>query len=312
MNFTTAEAEKPDDALRLSHRLVALHASGIALLIIVVLTTATWISLQQNHLAKEFSQRLVKNQIESDRAGAYGLVRDYSLWDEAFAAVQNDDRNWLYSNIGTSVTELGTFDLVVLVPDARTNFGWVAGSPPKGVADILPTELLEAFLQLLDTSDESPVRSRTLVADFDGTPWIFAFSRITPIDGIPAGVRLESLPFQIHGTRLTQERLESMGRDLLATKIALSETVASDQASVALTDFSGQVISYVVWDAPRPGASSPSEGSHPPRARISRRHCNQRRQLALHRALGSSTGACPRGGEGGGSELDRVSVERQP
>ena len=118
-----------------------------------------------------------------------------------------------------------------------------------------PQELLEAFLQLLDTSDESPVRSRTLVADFDGTPWIFAFSRITPIDGIPAGVGLGSLPFQIHGTRLTQERLESMGRDLLATKIALSETVASDQASVALTDFSGQVISYVVWDAPRPGAS---------------------------------------------------------
>ena len=145
MNFTTAEAEKPDDALRLSHRLVALHASGIALLIIVVLTTATWISSQQNHLAKEFSQRLVKNQIESDRAGAYGLVRDYSLWDEAFAAVRSDDRNWLYSNIGTSVTELGTFDLVVLVPDARTNFGWVAGSPPDGVADILPAGTPRGF-----------------------------------------------------------------------------------------------------------------------------------------------------------------------
>ena len=37
--------------------------------------------------------------------------------------------------------------------------------------------------------------------------------------------------------------------------MSLSDTVAPGQASVPLIDYTGSVISYVVWDAPRPGAS---------------------------------------------------------
>ena len=54
MDRAAAEAEGRDDALRLSHRLVALHAGGIALLIVVVLGTALWLSAQHNRLAIEF------------------------------------------------------------------------------------------------------------------------------------------------------------------------------------------------------------------------------------------------------------------
>jgi signal transduction histidine kinase len=253
INGTLSEAEKRDDALRLSHRLVALHAGGIALLILVVLSTALWLSAQHNQLAKESSQRLVQSEIESIRAGTYTLVRDYSLWDQGFAAVVNDDREWIYSSIGSSVTELDTFDLAILVPDGRTNFGWVAGSPPEGESDILPAPVLAAILGLLD--NENSARTRSLLAEFDGTPWVFAVARMMPVEGIPPGYLRGSLPVQIHGTRLAQERLSAIGQDLLATEVSLSNSVAEGQASVPLTDFDGRVISYIVWDAPRPGAS---------------------------------------------------------
>ena len=46
-----------------------------------------------------------------------------------------------------------------------------------------------------------------------------------------------------------------MGRDLLETKVSLSDSVAPGQARVPLKSFNGRVISYLVWDAPRPGAS---------------------------------------------------------
>jgi hypothetical protein len=95
---------QPDSTLRLSHGLVALHVSGIALLILVVLGTASWLSMQHNRLALESSRRLMQNEIESIHAGTYTLVRDYSLWDQGFAAVLRDDRDWLYSSIGSSVT----------------------------------------------------------------------------------------------------------------------------------------------------------------------------------------------------------------
>ena len=76
-----------EDALRLSRRLAALHAGGVVLLIVVVLGTALWLSAQHNRLAMESSERLVESEIASIRSGTYTLVRDYSIWDQGFAAV---------------------------------------------------------------------------------------------------------------------------------------------------------------------------------------------------------------------------------
>ena len=108
------------------------------LLILVVLGTALWISAQHNKLALEVVATADGERDRVHPQPTYTLVSDYSLWNEGFAAVLKDDREWLFSSIGSSVTELDTFDLAILVPDARTNFGWIAGSPPEGEADILP------------------------------------------------------------------------------------------------------------------------------------------------------------------------------
>lgn len=250
---------KPDDqvhALQLSHRLVALHVGGIALLIFVVLTTALWISAEHNRLALNSSEELVANEIDSLRARAYTLVKDYSIWNEGYAGVMNNDRDWLFSSIGSSVTEIGTFDLaVIVVPGRDEAFGWVHGSPPRGETGILPEDLLAAILGLIDANPQSSVRNRTLIAAFDGAPWIFAVSRMIPVDGAPAGVASESLPRQIHGFELTEARLEQIGNDLLATDISLGGSPAPGQASIEIVDFNGDTISQVTWSAPRPGAS---------------------------------------------------------
>ena len=40
------------------------------------------------------------------------LVKDYSVWDEAYTAAMVGDRDWLYSNIGNAAGEIGTLDLI--------------------------------------------------------------------------------------------------------------------------------------------------------------------------------------------------------
>ncbi len=189
-------AEPREDALRLSRRLVALHAGGVVLLIVVVLGTALWLSAQHNRLAMELSERLVESEIASTRSGTYTLVRDYSIWDEGFAAVVRDDRDWLYSSIGSSVTELDTFDLAILVPTPGKNFGWVAGSPPEGEENILPAPLISVILGLLEISGPDAEQMRTLLAEFDGSPWIFAVSRITPVEGAPPEMHRQRCRFR--------------------------------------------------------------------------------------------------------------------
>ena len=248
--------EDRDGVLRLSHRLVAMHVGGIALLILVVLLSVVWISAEHNKLAKTSSQDLVASAIEAQRARAYTLVRDYSIWDEGYEAALAEDRDWLYTNIGVGVTETDTFDLVLIdVPGGGPPFGWLMDSPAEGESGLLPNKLLDSIRALLEQSEGGAVGTRSMIAEFEGEPWIFAVMRIRPVAGAPEDRSSDSLPRQIHGHRLSQERIEQIGESTLAEGIALATSPTPDQASVPLVDFTGKTIRYVVWSAPRPGAS---------------------------------------------------------
>ena len=132
----TSWLEDPKDRegeLRLSHRLVALHVGGVLLLMAVVLASVLWVTLKHNELAESSSRRLVRGGLTSFRVKVETLVKDYSVWDEAYQAVLAGDRIWLYRNIGTAVTEVGTLDLIVFVePDSGASYGWDVDSPRRG------------------------------------------------------------------------------------------------------------------------------------------------------------------------------------
>ena len=143
----TGRSEDPEDregVLRLSRRLVGLHFSGVVILILVVLSSVLWISAEHNKLAIESSESMVRGGITSFRMRLRTLVRDYSIWDEAYDAVVADDRDWLYSNIGNAAGEIGTLDLIVFVyPGSGEPYGWRPGSPWEGEANLLPPDLLQ-------------------------------------------------------------------------------------------------------------------------------------------------------------------------
>ena len=82
--MTQRSSEDRDGMMRLSHRLVALHVAGVAILILVVLSSVVWVSAEHNKLALESSESMVRGGIASFRARLRTLVRDYSIWDEAY------------------------------------------------------------------------------------------------------------------------------------------------------------------------------------------------------------------------------------
>ncbi len=245
-----------DRALRLSHRLVALHFAGVLILIFLVLSSVLWISREHNRLALESSENLVRSGIASFRTRLMTLVRDYSIWDEAYGAVTADDRTWLYSNIGNAAGEIGTLDLIVFVGDDPAEaFGWRAGSPVAGEVGLLPPPLLESILHLLDGTENEDGAARTLLAEFEGVPWAFSVARVRPVDGIPEDVDPAALPRQVHGLRLSEQRLHQIGQNLLVDGLTLADAPGPGQASIPLIDYAGNVVQYVVWTPPRPGAS---------------------------------------------------------
>jgi signal transduction histidine kinase len=252
----TSKSEDRDGVMRLSHRLVAMHVAGVAILILVVLSSVVWVSAEHNKLALESSERMVYGGIASFRGRVRTLVRDYSIWNEAYEAVAADDRDWLYNNIGNAAAEIGTLDVIAFVPrPGGPSFGWREGSDPHGDPDPLPAELVSDLTAMLETPGNDNGASGTIMAELEGEPWAFSIARVIPVEGLPAGILPDDLPLQVHGLRLSEERVDAIGRSLLVEGLALVDEPAPGQAAIALHDGDGRVIRYVAWNPPRPGAS---------------------------------------------------------
>jgi signal transduction histidine kinase len=241
--------------VRLSRRLVGLHLGGVLLLILVVLSTVGWISAEHNRLAVKSSESMVEGGVNSFRSRLRTLVRDYSIWDEAYAAAVAGDREWLYSNIGSAAAEIGTLDLIVFVnPVSGEPFGWQHSSPREGETGLLPADLLARLLAVLD-EEESDTQPPTILAEREGTPWVFSAARVIPVEGPPADVPADLLPVQVHGLALSGSRLERIGHGLLIEDLRLADEPAPGDARVPLIDYDGRTIAYIAWRPPHPGAS---------------------------------------------------------
>jgi signal transduction histidine kinase len=244
-----------DGEIRLSRWLVGLHLGGVVILVLVLLSSVLWISAEHNKLALVSSENMVRGGIASFRARLRTLVRDYSIWDEAYAAVITDDRDWLYSNIGNAAAEIGTLDMIVFVPKSGDPFGWRPGSPEIGEAALLPPALLDAILETLAQSGPDDSQPPTLLAALDGKPWAFSATHVIPVNGPPPGLAPADLPVQVHGLQLSDARLQAIGRMLLIRDLALVAEPQPGAARIPLVDHAGATVGFVSWHAPRPGAS---------------------------------------------------------
>ena len=249
-------AEAQDGDLRFSRYLARFHIGGIILLILVVVSSVLWLSERHNQLARDSSERMVTGGISSFRAKMQTVVKDYSIWDEAYNAIRTNDFAWLYSNVGTGAAEIGALDKIVIVDPLRSrNFGWRAGSPQQGERDLLPPALVDTMIRLLAEAGDAENAAQSAFEMLGDEPWSFAITRVIPVGGLPAGVDLNELPMQIHGLQMTQAVLDGIGANLLMDDLALSDAPLAGRSAVPLVSSEDQAIAYVDWIPPRPGAS---------------------------------------------------------
>jgi signal transduction histidine kinase len=249
-------AELQDGDLRFSRYLARFHIGGIILLVLVVVSSVLWLSARHNELARESSERMVSGGISAFKVKMQTVVKDYSIWDEAYNAIRADDFGWLYSNIGTGAAEIGALDKIVIIDPLRNrNFGWRQGSPQEGESDLLPPELVATMVQLLVETGEEENAAQSAFELLGDEPWSFAITRVIPVGGLPDGVSLEDLPMQIHGLHMTRGVLDGIGANLLMDDLALSKEPLAERSAVPLISSEGEAIAYVDWIPPRPGAS---------------------------------------------------------
>jgi signal transduction histidine kinase len=267
MQDETSHARMGGSELRLSRTLALVHFGGIAALIAVIVASVAYISTEHNALARRESVRLVEGGVASVRLKLETVTKDYSVWDEAYEATITDDRDWLYRNIGTGVTEMGTADMIVLLdPGQGLDVGWLAGSAEEGEPGLLPDSIITQVTDLINPPRASDTVVESAFVNLDGEPWAFAGTNVQPFDQTVPIARGMQMPVQIHGRRISGDLLDEIGAALGIED--LDVVMAPDmpepsQASLALwgpgvdpgLDPAAEPIAWLVWTPPMPGAS---------------------------------------------------------
>lgn len=246
------------DGLRFSRRLSAMHIAGIGGLILVVVASVLYISREHDRFAAASSERMVRGGIAALHSKYEAVVRDYSVWDEAYEAILREDDAWLYSNIGTGSAEIGALDLIVLHdPVTGVDRGWVEGSDAPGETGLLPPEIMETALGLLAADDDraaaAPFEARSVFARMDGATWIFSATRVRPVSLETPSRPEHELPVQIQGLRITDDVIGLIAANMQMDRLELSVETAPGQIAADLTNAAGENIDRIVWTPPRPG-----------------------------------------------------------
>ena len=242
------------DGSRLSRRLAIIHMFALIGLIAAFVVGILWIADEHDDLARASTSQMVNSGLNAIIAKPKNMVVDYSIWTEAYDAVQQQDVDWLYRNSGTAASDIGTLDLIVFL-DLATGFdvGWKAGSPSGGELGLIPADVRRSVIELASQEPIDVKEARTTFAQFDGATWVLAVARVVPTHGAPE-TGVETAPLQIHGLRLSSGLLKAdIGERYLVEDIRIAgKDTEADDAQI-LSDWRGEVLGKIVWTPPTPG-----------------------------------------------------------
>ncbi len=238
-------------------RTIALHmAGGIILAAMIVVGSLFWMSVQQDKQASSATLTMVAGGIEALEEQIRTTTSDYAWWQDALDGVSAGDDQWIYSNMGSGVTETGTADIMAIVaPDLSVLYAWDNESGETSNPVLVPKPIVDRMTGLLADLPVTTVVARQAIARINGQYALLAVARISP-DDVEALGEDARLPILIMGYYLTPERMLGIGRNFLIDDLAISDvSVPDDKSQLPLRGIAGATIGYLNWTPHLPGKS---------------------------------------------------------
>jgi diguanylate cyclase (GGDEF)-like protein len=147
-------------------------------------------------------------------------------------------------------------DLFAIVsPEGKIDYAWdLDGAVAPG--DILTPEVIEAVRELARDMPVESLAARGAFVSVGSEPMVIGVSRITPFLTAP-DIDPKVLPFFISGLRLSDERLEKLGRSFLIDdlhfEVGAVPNGARGTSALPALDIFGRTMGHYQWTPPTPG-----------------------------------------------------------
>ena len=240
--------------LRASRRIGQFLTISVVLFAITSFGFVYWITREHNRLAESSSEQMIRGGISALEEKLRTISMDFAIWPDAVIALRNNDRDWIWNNIGISAAVTETTDLMMVAPaDGQTPYGWAPGMDAEPSTTLLPEQAVNDMLALIGAIEVSDRRAvSNLVATEDAT-WMLAAARIVSEDAADDPASDGDISRLIFGFRLSEDLLTALGQDFLIEDLSLAASPSDAGVHIPLMDGAGTVVTNAVWTPPRPG-----------------------------------------------------------
>ncbi|MGQ4273305.1 putative bifunctional diguanylate cyclase/phosphodiesterase [Terrihabitans sp. B22-R8] len=249
---------------RLSRQITTWSVICILTTFLMVAFTAFWMARSHNAQAAVTATATARGVIESARSrlatAADGVVRIGGL----HAAYDYDDRQWLDSHVGSSLTSTEMIDvLTILSPDGQIQYGWKGRNIPETPADILTPDIIGQITVALDPASPSENREHQVIFAAAGDRvLLLAPRRISPSSN-DAELNARDLPILVLGRYLDKPRLAAVGDAFDLHDFEILAGPPSSESALRLDDVRGRPAGYITWTQPAPGFQILLSGHQP-------------------------------------------------
>lgn len=239
---------------KLTRRITVLLFGAVAATIFTISAVLVWMAGEFNQKSQNDSQVMIQGGLEAIDNTLRLVTVDYSWWQDAYDNIKEDNADWVRSNIGSGVVDSSALDLAVVAPPSGpAKYGWIKGQEVEGPqTDLLTPEQILRMRKLIDNTPTDKVVALTQFDMVGNQLVLLAAAHITSDD--PSGLEFDTLATNIFGFIFDEERIAKLGETFLTDDLKLSTVIEPDKESIALRGPEGDVLGYLVWTAPAPGA----------------------------------------------------------
>lgn len=218
--------------------------------------------------AKDREQQLIANGMAGKILEVKKSIVAQTVWDDALAHLQTEDKEWAVNNIGQFLYDTAQFQYTfVLDHDNRLFFASDSGAPAslgsyakfaggmhRAIEEVRRRELARQETGVNQDSRKDPIQAHNLVRS-GGEIYIVVVSLVQPDFGTVKQIYSRA-PVVIGATPIDENFLKEFGARYLQPDIRLRQVQIDDVPDIAqvdLNDDNGHYIASLEWAPPKPG-----------------------------------------------------------